>query len=103
MTLLRLVQFSLIALLFPLPPYQFLLRRFDPLTPITSSQPSPRVVRIAPSHGVVGGTMVVSVELISQGDENAVSFTLNYNPALLTSPQVELGGGATGSLLTVNP
>lgn len=103
MTPLRLVQFSLIALLFPLPPYQFLLRRFDPPTTITSSQPSPRVVRIAPSHGVVGGTMVVSVELISQGDENAVSFTLNYNPALLTSPQVELGGGATGSLLTVNP
>lgn len=100
---LRLALFSLIALLLPLPPYQFLLGRSDRLTILPPSQPSPRVVRIAPANGVVGGTIVVSVELISQGDENAVSFTLSYNPALLTSPQVEAGSSATGSLLTVNP
>ncbi|HMV48287.1 MAG TPA: cohesin domain-containing protein [Blastocatellia bacterium] len=66
-------------------------------------QTNPRSVRVAAASGVVGGNLSVPVELISQGDENAVSFTLTFDPALLTNPQVELGSAATGSLLTVNP
>ncbi len=69
----------------------------------TPQQPNPRNVRVAAGSGVVGGSLSVPVELVSQGDENAVSFTLVFDPALLTNPQVELGSAATGSLLTVNP
>jgi hypothetical protein len=39
----------------------------------------------------------------AQGDEVATSFTLNFNPAKLSNPQVTLGGDApAGATLTVN-
>lgn len=101
MNLLRLALLSLIAVSLPLSPFLKSSRFLRP--DVILQQSNPRVIRVAPANGVVGGTIGVSVELISQGDENAVSFTLTYNSALLTNPQVELGSGATGSLLTVNP
>jgi hypothetical protein len=38
-----------------------------------------RTLRVVSVDGVQGGTVVVPVELVSLGDENGVSFSLNFN------------------------
>ncbi|MBL8171153.1 MAG: DUF11 domain-containing protein [Acidobacteria bacterium] len=61
-----------------------------------------RVLRVVASSGAPGGVVAVSVELVSQGDENALGFSLTFDPAVLTSPQVALGTGAAGATLSQN-
>lgn len=46
------------------------------------------------------GTVLVNLE--AQGDENAVGFTLAYNPAALTFVSLEPGDAATGASFVVN-
>lgn len=54
-------------------------------------------------HPTVSTTVTVPVEIDSQGDELATSFTLNFNPAVFSNPVVVLGTGApTGSNLGIN-
>ena len=64
-----------------------------------------RAVRIINAVATANSTIKVVVELESQGDENALTFSLNYdNPQLLTNPQIEFGKDVTGNnrLLQVN-
>ncbi len=70
--------------------------------PFTIQPQVNRIVRVASVTGSVGGTVAVPVELVSQGDENALSFSLTFDPALLSNPQVALGTDAAGAQLAAN-
>lgn len=50
-----------------------------------------RVVRVVNVEALQGQTVNVPIELDAQGDENAVVFTINFDPAVLTAPTVTLG------------
>jgi len=58
-----------------------------------------RVVDAALTHGQPNS---LSIELDAQGGENAVAFTLNFDPAELGFVSASLGNIAPGSLLVVN-
>ena len=63
-----------------------------------------RVVRVVSSVVATAGTVDVPVELVGFGDESAVGFSLNFDPAALNFLSVRLGAGAgdAGSLLNTN-
>ncbi|MBP6821870.1 MAG: putative Ig domain-containing protein, partial [Acidobacteria bacterium] len=61
-----------------------------------------RVIRAAGASGNPGGVVVVPIELVSQGDENAISFSLTFDPSVLSNPQVALGSDANGASQNVN-
>ncbi|MBL8191571.1 MAG: hypothetical protein JNK38_26370, partial [Acidobacteria bacterium] len=61
-----------------------------------------RIVRVAAASGPVGGTISVPIEIVSQGDENAVGFSLTFDAAVLGNPQVTLGSDATGATINSN-
>ncbi len=46
--------------------------------------------------------IIVGIRLEAQGDETGLGFGLNFDPAVLSNPVVELGTDAGGSTLTVN-
>ena len=48
------------------------------------------------------GRVTVPVNLLANGNENAIGFTLNFDPALLTNPSVALGSGASSASLFPN-
>ncbi|MGE0130294.1 MAG: SBBP repeat-containing protein [Blastocatellales bacterium] len=58
----------------------------------------------APSVSVAsGGLLTMPIELVSQGNENRLSFSVSLNPALLLNPQFTLGSDATSATLNTNP
>ncbi len=61
-----------------------------------------RVIRAVNTFASPGGTADVAVELVSQGDENALGFSLVFDPATLSNPQARLGRDATSASLNVN-
>ncbi len=61
-----------------------------------------RIVRVAAASGAVGGTINIPIEIVSQGDENAIGFSLTFDAAVLSNPQVMLGSGATGATINSN-
>lgn len=63
---------------------------------------SSRVIRIVPVSVTSGGTVIVPIDLVSQGDENALGFSLVFDQSKLSNPQVSLGTNATGASLNVN-
>ncbi|HMY76069.1 MAG TPA: choice-of-anchor D domain-containing protein, partial [Blastocatellia bacterium] len=65
-------------------------------------QPTARTVRAVNASGAPGGTVLVPVELVAQGNENALGFSLTFDPAILSNPQTALGSGATNASLNVN-
>ncbi len=56
-----------------------------------------RIVRPMNVTARAGGTVSVPIILDAQGDENAVSLSLNFNPALLSSPRVRAGRDFNGT------
>lgn len=63
-----------------------------------------RTLSVISTQGEAGSQVTVSIELDSQGDEVALSFTLLFDPAVLTNPVVALGSGApAGANVAVNP
>ncbi len=62
-----------------------------------------REVRVVNANAVAGLNVTVSVELVSQGNENAVGFSLNFDSAIFSNPTVTLGSGAAGAALNPNP
>ncbi len=64
--------------------------------------PTARVIRVAPASGSPGNTVAVPIELVSQGNENALGLSLNFDPAVLGNPRPALGGDATGAMLNFN-
>ena len=61
-----------------------------------------RIVRVAPATTVAGGVASVPIELVAQGDEAALGFSLSFDPAVLSNPQASLGSDAAGALLNSN-
>jgi len=61
-----------------------------------------RAIRAIGAAAAPGGEASVAIELAAQGNENAVGFSLNFNPAILGNPRAALGGGATGATLNTN-
>lgn len=61
-----------------------------------------RIVRVAAASGAVGGTINIPIEIVSQGDENAVGFSLTFDAAVLSNPQITLGSGANGATINSN-
>ena len=64
---------------------------------------SVRALRVISSSGAAAGTVTLPIELVSRGDENALGFSLNFNPSILSNPQVVLGSDAAGGTLNLNP
>lgn len=62
-----------------------------------------RAVRIVSTTLQRGQVNEIKIEFDAQGDENALAFSLNFDPALLTFTNAALGTGATGAQLIVNP
>ena len=62
-----------------------------------------REIRVSDQRTQAGRTVTVTVDAKTFGDETAASFTLEYDPSILSKPQISLGKGAPlGSVLTVN-
>jgi N-acetylneuraminic acid mutarotase len=62
---------------------------------------TPRVIR-AVTASSAPGNIAVPLEIVSQGDENALGFTLTFDPAVLGNPTVALGADAAGGQLSTN-
>lgn len=57
----------------------------------------------APSQSVAaGGLLTLPIELVSQGNENRLAFSLQLDTSLLLNPQFTLGADATSATLTTN-
>jgi hypothetical protein len=62
-----------------------------------------RRIRVVSTTASAGGQVTVSIELDSEGDEVASSFTLNFDPAIFSNPVITLGSAAPGgSSLSTN-
>jgi len=69
----------------------------------TNAQPSSRVIRAVNASTQPGQTVVVQFQLDSLGNESSMSFSFNFNPAILSNPVVALGSGVpAGSNLGTN-
>jgi hypothetical protein len=68
----------------------------------SGSTAAARVVRVVGVSAPPGSEVSVGVEMESQGDESAASFSLEYDPALLSDPRVLPGGGAYGAVVQTN-
>ncbi len=61
-----------------------------------------RQMRIIGGNATPGQNISATVELVAQGDENSLGFSLNYDPAILSNPNVVLNQDAASASLTVN-
>jgi hypothetical protein len=62
----------------------------------------PAQLRLFDTQAAGGGTVTVPVLLFANGNENALGFSLNFSPALLTYAGASLGSNASGALLLLN-
>lgn len=69
---------------------------------VTTTEPAARVVRVVGSTVSPGGDVQVPVQLISNGDENTIAFTLVWEPGILTLGSLTAGADAGSASLTVN-
>ncbi|HWY78102.1 MAG TPA: LamG-like jellyroll fold domain-containing protein [Verrucomicrobiae bacterium] len=66
---------------------------------ILTVNPVPSIIQAA-ALNATSGIVVVPINLLSQGNENALQFSISFDPTLLTYIGATLGGGAkNGSLL----
>lgn len=63
---------------------------------------TPRIVRVLDGTAATGGTVDLPVELVALGEENAIGFSLSFDPGRVSYRSAELGTGAAGMLLQVN-
>jgi hypothetical protein len=61
-----------------------------------------RVVRVVSQTAAPGATITVPVQLVAHGEENALGFSLNFDPALLTYQTSVLGSAAADASMNVN-
>jgi uncharacterized protein (TIGR03437 family) len=74
---------------------------FD-LSPASALAAQGRVIRVVSTEAIAGQSVNVSVEMDSQGNENAVGFSLNFDSAIFSNASVSLGSGASGASLNSN-
>ncbi|HNG34307.1 MAG TPA: putative Ig domain-containing protein, partial [Blastocatellia bacterium] len=63
---------------------------------------TPRVVRAVNASGAPGTQVAVPIELVSQGDENALGMSLTFDATVLSNPQAALGSDATSGQINSN-
>lgn len=61
-----------------------------------------RVIRVSSVSGQRGQSVTVNVELVAQGNENALGFSLNFNQNELSFGSVSLGEDVSGATLNSN-
>ena len=59
-------------------------------------------LKIVNTSAQAGGTVAVPIQLAALGTENAVSFSLNFDPTILTYTGSSLGSDASGAFLSDN-
>jgi len=62
----------------------------------------PALVQAANASGVGSRPVTVPILLVANGNENALAFTLDFDPAMLTYTGVVLGSGANNAALVFN-
>jgi hypothetical protein len=62
----------------------------------------PAPVRVVSTSAIAGGSVTVPVVLVGNGNENALGFSLNFDPSMLTYRGIALGSDAAGATLIVN-
>jgi hypothetical protein len=62
----------------------------------------PALVEAANASGVGSRSVTVPILLVANGNENALAFTLDFDPAMLTYAGIVPGGGATAAALVSN-
>lgn len=63
---------------------------------------SPRLLRVLSNSAAPGSNVPLPVELVSTGDENALGFSITFDPSVLSNPQVGLGADAATATLNLN-
>jgi len=61
-----------------------------------------RTIQALSASAAPGSSVVIPVQLNSQGDENALGFSLTYDPNILSNPQATLGVDASTASLNLN-
>ena len=61
-----------------------------------------RRASIGNTTATAGGTVTALVQMAAQGDENALSFSVTFDPVKLNYISTSLGSGGTGASLVVN-
>ncbi len=70
---------------------------------LANAAQSGREIRAVNTTASPGQSLTVALELNSQGDENAIGFSLNFNPALLSYQSSNLGNGVpAGAAFFIN-
>lgn len=68
----------------------------------TATATPSRMVRVVGGDTVAGQAVSAIVEIVAQGDENSVGFSLSYDAMLLSNPQVVLASDSSSASLVVN-
>jgi uncharacterized protein (TIGR03437 family) len=74
----------------------------QPTVAAFASEATPRVLRAMSANFRRDQLNMLPIELDAQGNENALAFTLNYDPKLLRFAAATLGAGASGATLSIN-
>jgi hypothetical protein len=61
-----------------------------------------RLVRVVSTNSSPGQRLTLGIELLAQGDEAGLGFSVNFNPSQLTLLGVRPGNDVAGSYLTLN-
>lgn len=69
---------------------------------LSSVLPAVRNIYAGNVSAAPGTTVTLPIELFSLGDENALGFSLTYDPAILGNPSATLGADAGGASLNLN-
>jgi uncharacterized protein (TIGR03437 family) len=64
---------------------------------------TPRPARAVSASAAPGSSVGIPIELDAQGNENALGFSLIFDPAILSNPLAALGADTAGATLNVNP
>lgn len=68
----------------------------------TATATPTRQMRVIGGDTTPGNPVGAIVELVAQGDENSIGFSLNFDPAILSNPNVVLNPDAALAALTTN-
>jgi hypothetical protein len=72
------------------------------MTAVYAGGPTSRTVRVVDTSAAPGNTVNISIDLASQGDENALGFSLNFDTTVLSSPVASLGSDGSGATVNSN-
>ncbi len=69
---------------------------------VEAAIPGKRLLQVMGSSAAPNSTVTVPVIFNSEGDENTINFSLNFNTVVLSSPQVVAGKDAGGATISLN-